>query len=83
MIIEERSSLERMITDLRSENRDLRSERDNLERRINSLQQELERTNQTKEVVNLCKLMLAGSVVPIVSVLIILTLLDGSVFLSS
>lgn len=75
---------------LKQENSDLRAELDTIKReyeqvtkQLASLQRQVERTNEAKEVVNLCKLLLAGSLVPIISLFLIYSSLDGSVFVSS
>lgn len=75
---------------IRHENSDLRLELDTVRReyekltqKVVSLQLQLDRTDQTKEVVNLCKLILAGSLVPVASMLLMYALVDGHLFVTS
>jgi hypothetical protein len=61
----------------------LRSECHLLEKKLSTLQTQIERTNEMKEVVNLCKLVVAGSMVPVASVLLFFALIDGSLFVQN
>ena len=76
--------------DLRLENRELhealaalKRDYEHVSKQLMSLQHQLERTNETKEVVNLCRLMLAGSLVPVASMVLIYSFIDGSIFVAS
>ena len=63
---------------LRDEINSITADYDRLSQRFHAMQSELERTNQTREMLNLCKLLLAGSLVPIASAFIVFLLADGS-----
>jgi septal ring factor EnvC (AmiA/AmiB activator) len=70
---------------MRAENHRLQVELDHLRRnyedasrRLQKLERELDRRNQTSEVVNLCKLLLTGSLVPFISIFVFYWLMDGS-----
>ena len=82
-VLKDRERLNEVNTSLRREIQELRHDRDMLEKQLDSLRREVERINQTKQVVNLCKLVLAGSLVPVASVVLIFALIDGSLFLPS
>ena len=79
VIVDEHSSMRRENKFLHAELEALRIEHHDAMRRLSTLQRELERTSQTKEVVNLCKLLLTGSLIPLVSVFLLYTLIDGSI----
>lgn len=83
LLVEERNTLAHEMFHLKEEIVELRTDRQSLERRLTSLQHELEIRNQMKEAVNLCKLLLAGSLVPVASILVLFALLDGSLFVSN
>jgi len=72
---------------LRTENHRLQSELDQLRRnyedssrRLQKVERELDRRNQTTEIVNLCKLLLTGSLVPLMSIVLLYWVLEGSLF---
>jgi hypothetical protein len=68
---------------LRGEIKSISADYDRLSQRFHSIQCELERTNQTRDLLNLCKLLLAGSVVPIASAFVVFFLADGSSLIAS
>ena len=83
MVIEDHDKLKLENTYLRDELDILRREYDHISKRLLALQRQLDRTNQTKDVVNLCKLLLVGSLVPAASLVLVYSLIDGSMFVTS
>lgn len=70
---------------LREENNSLHAELDVLRldynallKKISVLEREANLTSQTKEVVNLCKLLLTGSLIPVASIFLLYLLIDVS-----
>jgi hypothetical protein len=82
-VLKDREHLNEVNSSLRREVEELKQERNLLQRQLETLRRELERINQTKQVVNLCKLMLAWSLVPVASVVLVFALLDGSLYIPS
>ena len=70
--------LELEVEGLRKELEDSRIERRKLERFVGSLQSEMSRSKQIKELFDLGKLLLAGTLVPAASACVLYWVMDGS-----
>ena len=82
-IVEEHDDIRMENAELKTELSYLKREYEQVSKQIHALQRQLDRTNEAKEVVKLCKLMLAGVLVPVASVLLIYSVIDGTLFVSS
>jgi hypothetical protein len=71
-----RLEIERLTTELT----ELRVVHEETCRKVKSMQKDLDFRNQTTEVVNLCKLLLMGSLVPLCSLFVLYVIIDGSLF---
>ena len=71
-----RLEIERLSTDLN----ELRIVHEEACRKLKSMQKDLEFRNQATELVNLCKLLLMGSLVPLCSLFVLYVIIDGSLF---
>ncbi len=76
--VEEHDSMRAENQRLQVELDHLRRNYDDASRRLQKLERELDRRNQTSEVVNLCKLLLTGSLIPFISIFVLYWLMDGS-----
>lgn len=82
-VLKEREHLTELTAALRRELDEVKHDRNLLERQLDALRRDMERMNQTKQVVDLCKLILAGSLVPVASAIVVFALIDGSMFIPS
>ena len=76
VIVEEHNLLKRENQTLHAELETLRVEYNDLLRKYANVERELSLTSNTKEVVNLCKLLLTGSLIPVASIFILYSLID-------
>jgi chromosome segregation ATPase len=81
IIIEEHEDLKQENHALHEELTILKREYDQVSKQLISLQRQLDRTNETKEVTKLCKLILMGSLVPLASFIIMIAFMDGSILI--
>ena len=83
VLLDEHNTLKSENADLRHEITLMKSDFDRLSHKFQYVQSQLERANETKQVLDLCKLLLAGSIVPVASALLVYFLADGSLFVPS
>jgi regulator of replication initiation timing len=76
--VEEHDSMRAENHRLQLELDSLRRNYDDASRRLQNLERELDRRKQASEVVDLCKLLLTGTLVPFLSIFVLYWLIEGS-----